>query len=68
MNGGAAESLTGNGFARPAGAGFGPQVPAAYDGDGSMAMHVGLLVTPGARKEGREPAPLLTAINEHLHL
>jgi len=26
---------------------------------GSMVMHVRLLVTPGARKEGRGPAPLL---------
>jgi hypothetical protein len=46
-------------------AGFGPLVSAAYDGDGGMMMDhgsdIGLLVTPGARKEGRGPAPLLTA-------
>jgi len=33
--------------------------PAAYHGDGSMVMYVILLVSPGARKEGRGPAPLL---------
>jgi len=26
-----------------------------------MVMHIGVLVITGARKEGREPAPLLTA-------
>jgi len=44
-----------------AGTGFGALAPAAYHGDGSMVMYVVLLAAPGARKEGRGPAPLLTA-------
>jgi len=35
-------------------------VHAAYDGGGSTVMYIGVLVTPGARKEGRGPALLLT--------
>jgi len=56
-----AESPTGNGLHGRRGTGFGPLVPAAYHGDGSMVIYVVLLATPGARKEGRGPAPLLTA-------
>ena len=55
------ESLGGNGLrGRPA------QASAPGDGRptmvlGSMVFSVTLLVTPGARKEGRELAPLLTS-------